>query len=82
MAASRTGAQLLWRIPKNRKLPVQARLADGSYLSRIEPAPTTRKKMDEDAQPLTVRVIDYRLPGVPDAEPIYPSDNHSAGPWP
>jgi len=71
MAASRTGAQLLWRIPKNRKLPVQARLADGSYLSRIEPAPPTRKKMDEDAQPLTVRVIDYRLPGVSDAEPIY-----------
>jgi hypothetical protein len=27
--------------------------------------------MDEDAQPLTVRVIDYRLPGVPDAEPTY-----------
>ena len=71
-AASRTGAQLLWRIPKNRRLPVQKRLADGSYLSQIEPAPPTRRKMGaEDAPPLTVRVIDYRLPGVPDAEPIY-----------
>lgn len=71
-AASGTGAQLLWRIPKNRQLPVRKRLPDGSYLSEIEPAPRTRKKMgDQDAHPLTVRVIDYRLPGVPDAEPIY-----------
>lgn len=71
-AATRTGAQLLWRIPKNRLLPVRERLADGSYLSEIEPAPRTRKKMaTQDAPPLTVRVIDYRLPGVPDAEPIY-----------
>lgn len=71
-AASRTGAQLLWRIAKNRTLPVRERLADGSYLSEIEPAPLTRKRMaTQDAPPLTVRVIDYRLPGVPDAEPIY-----------
>lgn len=71
-AASGTGAQLLWRIPRNRQLPVRKRLPDGSYLSEIEPAPRTRKKMgDQDAHPLTVRVIDYRLPGVPDAEPIY-----------
>lgn len=70
--ASRSGAQLLWRIPKNRNLPVTERLSDGSYLSRIEPAPQTRKKMNiEDIRPLTVRVIDYRLPGVPDAESIY-----------
>lgn len=71
-AASRTGAQLLWRIAKNRSLPVRKRMDDGSYLSEIEPAPLTRKKMaHEDALPLPVRVIDYRLPGVPDAEPIY-----------
>lgn len=71
-AASRTGAQLLWRIPKNRRLPIRERLVDGSYLSQIEPAPLTRKKMGaQDASSLTVRVIDYRLPGVPNAEPIY-----------
>lgn len=71
-AASRTGAQLLWRIAKNRTLPVRERLADGSYLSEIEPAPLTRKRMaTQDAPPLAVRVIDYRLPGVLDAEPIY-----------
>jgi len=71
-AAMHTGAQLLWRVPKNRLLPVRERLPDGSYLSEIAPAPLTRKTMaDPSALPLTVRVIDYRLPGVPDAEPIY-----------
>lgn len=71
-AASRTGAQLLWRITKDRVLPVRERLSDGSYLSQIEPAPLTRKKMGaQDVGPLTVRIIDYRLPGIPDAEPIY-----------
>jgi hypothetical protein len=71
-AASRTGAQLLWRITKDRVLPVVKRLRDGSYLAQIEPAPLTRKKMGtQDVQPLTVRVIDYRLPVIPDAEPIY-----------
>ena len=70
-AASRTGAQLLWRVAKNRALPVLERLADGSYLSEIEPAAATRKKIESEAPPLKVRVIDYRLPGVPEAEPIY-----------
>ena len=71
-AASRTGAHLLWRLTKNRRLPILKRLEDGSYLSQIEPARATRKKMGaQDASPLTVRIIDYRLPGVPDAEPIY-----------
>lgn len=71
-AASRTGAHLLWRVAKNRALPVRERLADGSYLSEIEPAALTRRKMgDKDVPPLSVRVIDYRLPGVPDAEPVY-----------
>jgi hypothetical protein len=71
-AASRTGAHLLWRITKDRVLPVVKRWRDGSYLAQIEPAPLTRKKMGtQDVQPLTVRVIDYRLPGIPDAEPIY-----------
>ena len=70
-AAQATGAQLLWRVAKNRKLPVMRRLADGSYLSMIEPAPATQKTMTGGTAPITVRVIDYQLPGVPDAEPIY-----------
>src|SRR3990167_11537619 len=41
--ASQTGAQLLWRIIKNRKLPVLQRVKDGSYLSQISPAPATLK---------------------------------------
>ena len=70
-AAQTTGAQLLWRVAKNRKLPVIKRLADGSYLSMIEPAPATQKNMTGSTAPITVRVINYQLPGVPDAEPIY-----------
>lgn len=71
-AASKTGAALLWRIPKNRVLPAQTRFPDGSYLSQIEPARATLAKMGgQAAPPYVVRVIDYRLPNVPDAEPIY-----------
>lgn len=70
-AARATGAQLLWRIPKNRKLPVVKRLSDGSYLSMIEPAPATKKTMTGRTEPIMVRVIDYQLPGAPGAEPIY-----------
>lgn len=70
-AARATGAQLLWRIPKNRKLPVVKRLDDGSYLSIIEPASATKKTMTGRTEPIMVRVIDYQLPGVPGAESIY-----------
>ena len=71
-AARQTGAQLLWRIPKNRRLPVHQRFKDGSYLSQISPAPATLKKMgDKTAPAITVRVIDYCLPGISTAEPVY-----------
>ena len=70
--ASQTGAQLLWRIIKNRKLPVLQRFTDGSYLSQISPARATLKKMtDKTAPAITVRVIDYHLPGVANAESVY-----------
>lgn len=69
-AACATGAHLVWRIPKNRTVPVAKRLADGSYLSRIAPAPATQKTMTGSTAPIMVRVIDYQLPGVPGAEPI------------
>lgn len=71
-AASQTGAQLLWRITKNRKLPVLQCFEDGSYLSQISPAAATLNKMDDQTVPsITVRVIDYCLPGVANAEPVY-----------
>ena len=61
-----------WRIIKNRKLPVLQRFKDGSYLSQISPAPATLKKMGGKTAPaITVRVIDYHLPGVDNAESVY-----------
>ena len=67
--ASATGAQLLWRCPANRVLPQGAELPDGSYLSRIVPTGVTRAQAE--AQAITVRVIEYALPGLPDAQPRY-----------
>ncbi|MDP3221542.1 MAG: IS4 family transposase, partial [Rubrivivax sp.] len=64
-----TGAQLLWRATESRVLPVRQMLADGSYLSVIEP--TGQGRRSTSAQALPVRVIEYQLPGVPDAAPRY-----------
>jgi hypothetical protein len=66
--AQQTGADLLWRIKKNLRLPSDKRLPDGSYLSRIYPSERDRR---HKANGVAVRVIDYRLEGVADAEPIY-----------
>ncbi len=68
-AASATGAQLLWRCAANRLLPPQQDLPDGSYLSTLVPAGATKAQALEQA--ITVRVIEYALPGVPDAQPRY-----------
>jgi hypothetical protein len=65
--ARATGADLLWRIKKNHRLPREKRLPDGSYLSRIYPSETDRRRKTNG---ITVRVIDDRLDGVADAEPI------------
>jgi len=66
--ARATGAELLWRVRKNLRLVCEQRLADGSYLSRIYPSQQDRQHQRNG---VTVRVIDYRLEGVPGAEPIY-----------
>jgi Insertion element 4 transposase N-terminal/Transposase DDE domain len=65
--AGRTGADLLFRAKQGRDLPVEERLADGSYLSRIYPGDKRKRRSDG----VRVRVIDYRLYGVADAEPMY-----------
>ena len=65
--AQQTGADLLWRAKQARDLPEDERLADGSYLSRIFPGDNRRRHSDG----IKVRVIDYRLYGVADAEPMY-----------
>ena len=66
--AAASGAVLLWRVRKNQVLPCRERLTDGSYLSRLDASPKHRRHEDGG---MMVRVIDYRLEGVPDAEPLY-----------
>ena len=67
--ARATGAQLLWRCAENRILPVLEPLDDGSYLSEIRPTGVTKREAAEQA--IAVRVVEYSLPGLPDARPRY-----------
>ena len=67
-AAAKAGADLLWRTRQNVYLDVEKRLPDGSYLSRIYASTKDRRKKRNG---IVVRVIDYRLKNVADAEPIY-----------
>ena len=62
------GADLLWRIKKNMRLAREQDLADGSYVSRIYPSERDGRHQSNG---VLVRVIDYRLEGVAEAEPIY-----------
>jgi hypothetical protein len=66
--AGLTGADLLWRVKKNVVLPPEQRLEDGSYLSRVYPNAYRRQK---GTGGLVVRVVEYRLEGIEDAEEIY-----------
>jgi IS4 transposase len=66
--AAATGADLLWRVRQNARLDIDQRLPDGSYLSRIYPSTSDRRN---ERKGIVVRVIDYRLDKVPDAEPLY-----------
>lgn len=62
------GADLLWRVKQNMRLARERCLADGSYLSRIYPS---ERDWRHRTNGVVVRVIDYRLEGVADAEPLY-----------
>lgn len=64
-SAAATGAQLLWRSVVNRQLPVHKALSDGSYLSKLH---TPRR---DEASAITVRVIEYALPGTDGAQTRY-----------
>lgn len=66
--ARATGADLLWRVKQNLRLPCEARLPDGSYLSRVYASP---KDQRHGTNGVVVRVIDYTLDGVPGADPLY-----------
>jgi len=66
--AQATGADLLWRVKKNMRLPCEKRLPDGSYLSRVYPS---ERDWRHKTNGIVVRVIEYHLDGVVGAEPIY-----------
>ena len=67
-AAAATGAELLWRVKRHLRLPREAVLADGSFLSTIYPGAKDRRHRTGGVR---VRVVEYRLEGVADAEPLY-----------
>jgi hypothetical protein len=67
-AAAATGADLLWPVKRNLRLPREARLADGSYLSTIYPSQKDRRHRIRGVR---VRVVEYRLEGVAEAESLY-----------
>jgi hypothetical protein len=66
--ARATEADLLWRVKKNLRLPCRQRLVDGSYLSVVYPSERDRR---HDTKGVVVRVIEYTLAGVADAEDLY-----------
>jgi len=66
--AQATGADLLWRGKKHLRLEREKELPDGSYLSRIYPSEGDWRKKTNG---IRVRVIEYTLENVPEAEPSY-----------
>jgi Insertion element 4 transposase N-terminal/Transposase DDE domain len=66
--ARSTGADLLWRIKAKARLPHGQALPDGSYLSSFYASDQDRRHQRHGQ---TVRVIEYRLQGVSETEPIY-----------
>jgi hypothetical protein len=66
--AAATGADLLWRVKRNLRLPREAVLGDGSYLTTIYPGEKDRRHRTNGCR---LRVVEYRLAGVAAAEPLY-----------
>src|SRR3954471_23274369 len=66
--AAAAGADLLWRVKHNLRLPREARLADGSSLTTVYPGEKDRRHRTAGTR---VRVVEYRLEGVAEAEPLY-----------
>jgi hypothetical protein len=66
--AAGTGADLLWRVKGNLRLPRETVLADGSYLTTLYPSEKDRRHRTGGVR---VRVVEYRLEGIAGAEPLY-----------
>jgi hypothetical protein len=62
------GADLLWRMKKNMRMAREKPLPDGSYLSHVYPS---ERDWRHQTNGIVLRVIDYRLEGIEDSEPIY-----------
>ncbi len=67
-AARKNGADLLWRSKCNTTLPPKKLLEDGSYLSKLYPSATARRR-DVDGVP--VRVIEYQVDGSAGGDQFY-----------
>lgn len=66
--AAATGADLLWRVKVKYRFPCEQRLPDGSYRSRIY---ASAKEARHRQNGVVVRVIDYQLEAMAEAEPLY-----------
>ena len=66
--ARATGAELLWRVKTNHVLLPHKRFKDGSFLSKVYPSLSDRRR---GRNGVIVRVIEYKLEGVEDAQPFY-----------
>ena len=66
--AAATGAALVWRAKASQVFPQEALYADGSYRSTLR---WNSHCGATDRTPSPVRVVEYALPGVPDAAPSY-----------
>jgi len=66
--AKGTGADLLWRLRKDLVFDREKDLEDGSYLSTIHPCKADRRTKRGG---MTVRIVEYTLEGIPDAEASY-----------
>lgn len=67
-AGAATGADLLWRGKCNLLLPRETVLPDGSYLTTVYPGDKDRRHRTGGVR---VRVVEYRLEGVAEAEPLH-----------
>ena len=63
--AGKSGAQLLWRVRANYRLPVESVLPDGSYLSTFYASTAARRHRTNGVR---VRVIEYTLENHPTGE--------------
>lgn len=66
--AQATGADLLWRVKTQIRLPCEQELPDGSYLSAIYPSQKDRRHRTNG---IKVRVIDYDMKAIPGSETLY-----------